>query len=400
MPHRARRLTRAALAGTALTLVAALAGCTGSTSATAPMTGDSFPGAADPDTTYPSVPFSRVDDLLSRRVTSAGLEGAVLLVNQDGSTLHRAELGTVTADTVLPIGEAGRWLTAATVLSLVDAGLLGLDDPAGRYLPQLAPAQHDITVRQLLAHTSGLPDTVDCTAAPAGPAVPIGAEAGTPCDDAVSRATLTSRPGEEFRVSDAGYHVLARLAETIDGRAWPDVFRARIAEPLGLTTTRFTSPTGAEPGTTLLGSDAESSANDYGRFLAMILAGGSVDGTRVLSTASVDAMERDQTVRLDTHDEPWVGYTGVPTFGLGVWRDRLRGDDTAAMVSSPGRFGFYPWSDGPRGAWGVLALVDPTLPPGEPVRASATLVQGLIPPATDTEGRPLRRPGSTVAPPR
>lgn len=399
MPPRARR-TRITLVGVSLALWASLVGCTGSTPSTAPITGDSFPGAADPDTTYPSVPFSRVDDLLARRVATSGLEGAVLLVNQDGATLHLAQLGTVTADTVLPVGEAGRWFTAATVLALVDAGLVGLDDPASRYLPQLAPAQRDVTVRQLLAHTSGLPATVDCAAVTTGPAVPAGAEAGTPCDDAVARAALSNPPGEEFQVSAAGYHVLARLAETIDGRPWPDVFRARIGGPLGLTATHVDPPSGAAPGTSLLGSDAESSANDYGRFLAMILGGGSVDGTRVLSTASVEAMERDQTVRLDTHDEPWVGYTGVPTFGLGVWRDRLRGDDTAAMVSSPGRFGFYPWSDGPRGAWGVLALVDPTGPVGEPVRASATLVQGLVPPAIDTEGRPLRRPGSTVVPPR
>ena len=72
----------------------------------------------------------------------------------------------------------------------------------------------------------------------------------------------------------------------------------------------------------------------------------------------------DQTVRLDTHTEAWVAETGVPTYGLGVWRDRLRGDDVASVVSAPNRYGLYPFVDVSRSAWGIVVVDDRVEPPG------------------------------------
>jgi len=70
-----------------------------------------------------------------------------------------------------------------------------------------------------------------------------------------------------------------------------------------------------------------------------------------------------------------VAETGVPTYGLGVWRDRLRGDDVASVVSAPNRYGLYPFVDDGSSAWGIVVFDDRTSPRTDVVSASATLTQ-------------------------
>jgi CubicO group peptidase (beta-lactamase class C family) len=360
-------------------------GCTGTEPADGPDGGDAATG---PDLTYPSVPFAVVDDQLAARVANDGLSGAVLVVVQDGSELHRAELGDLTSDGVVPMGEVGRWLTAVLAMSLVEEGALSLDEPVGEQAAAMvdvvgADRAATVTPRQLLSHTSGLPASVDC----GGP----DAARGGDCDAAVAEAAAIGPPGEVFLVSATGYHALARLVEEVGGAPFDDQVGRRLTERLGMASTRF-APDAEDP---LLGSDLETSAADLGLFLDVVLARGALgDGTQLLTEASFREMEHDQTARLGTSGEPWVAWTGIPTFGLGVWRDRLRGDGTAAAVSAPGRYGAYPWVDRPRNAHGLVLVVDDT-DPAEAVGASAALAQQMGV-AIDTEGRPLRVPGSPI----
>lgn len=65
----------------------------------------------------------------------------------------------------------------------------------------------------------------------------------------------------------------------------------------------------------------------------------------------------------------------MPTYGLGVWRDRLRGDDVASVVSAPNRYGLYPFVDIGRSAWGIVVVDDHTSPRAAAVSASAVLSQ-------------------------
>ncbi|MEZ5143255.1 MAG: serine hydrolase domain-containing protein [Acidimicrobiales bacterium] len=369
----------------------------------APGAGDRLSADDGPPVTYPSVPFSRVDAELEQRVRDDGLRGASLLVVQDGGALHLHSVGSVNPATPVRIGEAGRWFLAVVVAMLVDEGRMALDDPVARQLPSLIGADGDegrITARHLLAHTSGLPPTLTCGPAPS-----------PSCDDAVRDAPLLASPGEVFRVGPVDDHVLVRLVEAVEGRPWPEVARRRLFTPLGMTATTVlpvadgaagvvdpsTATTRPGAGVDVVGVDARSTGLDLARFLAFVLSRGlSVDDTRLLSERAVLGLERDETSRLDTADEPWVAWTGIPTYGLGVWRDRLRGDDTASMVSAVGRFGTYPWVDRSRNAYGVLVVEDQAGAGERAVTASARLVQGLVPPAIDTEGRPLRRPGTPV----
>ncbi len=244
-----------------------------------------------------------------------------------------------------------------------------------------------VTPRQLLSHTSGLPVTVDCEV----PDPDGGAEPVVDCDRAVATSSSIGAPGESFHVSAAGFHALARLVEEVGDEALADQVRSGLTDRLGMPSTTMT----ADPADPLLGSDAETTANDLARFLDVVLARGALgDGGRLVGEDAFSTMEHDETARLGTNGEPWVAWTGIPTFGLGVWRDRLRGDGTAAMVSAAGRFGAYPWVDRFRNAHGVLLVVDDT-DPAEAVGASAALTQQMGA-AIDTDGRPLRVPGSPI----
>jgi hypothetical protein len=377
--RRWRRPTIVALAAWAV--VVGLAGCTG---------GDTPAEGADPTTTpssYPEVTLADVDAQVLERVSDLSLEGATLLVEADGARVHEMTLGAVLPVSTVPLGETGWWLAAATVMSLVEDGTVSLDAPVGDALPWMTGGSAAITVRQLLSHTSGLPRGVDCDDAEA-------------CDRAIAAAALVDDPGSTFAVSPAGFHVAARIAETATGRPWAEIVDERVLRPLAMSSTAVrTPPADADDPTAsppaidvapgLLAADGATTAEDLGRFLAMVLARGATPTGRVLAASSLEEMERDQSPRLDTSDEPWVAATGIPTYGLGVWRDRPRGDGSglASMVSGPNQVGVYPYVDHARGVWAVLTVVDVREDPLDAVEASA-LTAMFLPPAVQRATAP------------
>jgi CubicO group peptidase (beta-lactamase class C family) len=307
------------------------------------------------------VTWELIDERLDGRVGAPGPSGAALVVDSLEGDDHVHMVGDVDLDTEVPLAETSMWLTTAVLLSLVDDGTLSLDEPVGATLPPAIGEVTAVTLRQLLSHTSGLPAFDGCSTP-----IPEG------CDVTVGESTLVAPPGEGFVVSPLNPHTAARLAEVATGTPWAALYAERIAGPVGLTATTFADPA-ATGG--LVGVDGTTTAADLGRFLAMVRDGGAVDGVQVLSEASVREMLLDQTVRLDTHDEPWVAETGVPTFGLGVWRDRLRGDDAASVVSAPNRYGLYPFVDDGRSAWGIVVIDDRNGSRPEVVGASALIAQ-------------------------
>src|SRR5215218_9345683 len=101
--------------------------------------------------------YAAADAALRARVREDDLTGGVLFIARDGETLHRVAVGHTNARTVMPIASASKWLTSATLMTFVDEGKLDLDDPVRDHLPAFDGAKSDITVRQLLSHTTGLP---------------------------------------------------------------------------------------------------------------------------------------------------------------------------------------------------------------------------------------------------
>src|SRR5207249_2145414 len=123
--------------------------------------------------------LARVDRLLQQYVDENRIAGAVALVLRDGKPLYERAVGwadkeagrRMTTDTIFRIASQSKAITSAAVLSLVEEGTIGLNDPVSRFIPSFAdttvaiksdsgvsivPAKRRITIRDLLTHTAGI----------------------------------------------------------------------------------------------------------------------------------------------------------------------------------------------------------------------------------------------------
>ena len=102
--------------------------------------------------------FSAVTKLIQGWVDQDYYPGAAMLVAKDNRVIYQHCFGNYTPATPVFIASAGKWLAAATIMSVVDEGKLSLDDHPSRWLPEFKNDPKDrATLRQMLAHTSGYP---------------------------------------------------------------------------------------------------------------------------------------------------------------------------------------------------------------------------------------------------
>jgi CubicO group peptidase (beta-lactamase class C family) len=295
-------------------------------------------------------PFAAADATLRTRVADDGLPGGVLLVARGDELVHRYAVGRMDERTVIPIASASKWLTSATLMTFVDEGRVRLDDPVSDYLPAFEGAKAGITVRELVSHRTGLPSAA-CEGDPSSTLAR--------CVRSIARGgDPAAPPGTEFHYSGVGFVVAGRLIERLSGTSFEDAFAARIARPLGMSHTRFDGIARPHTRNPAPAASARSSVRDYARFLRMLAHDGTVDGRVVLQPGSVAEIERNQVAGLDTSDDAAVQITGIPTYGLGVWRDVVGPDDEIQVVSGSGALGFYPWIDRVHGTYGIVAVDD------------------------------------------
>jgi CubicO group peptidase (beta-lactamase class C family) len=314
-------------------------------------------------------PFAAADAAFRARVREDGLTGGVLLVARDGKVVHRYTVDDMTARTVMPIASASKWLTSATLMTLVDQGKLALDDPVQKYLPAFDGKKATITVRDLLSHRSGLP-SAGCEGDPTTTLRRCTASIAAGPDPSIT-------PGTQFHYSGVGFVVAGRIVERLSGTSFERAFETRVARPLGMTHTRFDGLRRPHSRNPAPAASATSTVEDYARFLRMLAAGGTVRGRRVLSASSVAEIEKDQVVGIDTRDDGAVQITDIPTYGLGVWRDVVGSDDSIQVVSGSGALGFYPWIDRVHGTYGIVAVDDEIHGPEHAVPASQRIARML-----------------------
>lgn len=280
-------------------------------------------------------------------ITSKAMAGAVTLVVDQERVLSHQTIGmadlagkqAMAPDALFWIASMSKPLTATVVMMLVEDGLIDLDAPVARYLPEFArlrvaatggkhPTQHaatrPMTVRQLLCHTSGLPffnpeerGKVD-------------ARAISESASASAKQPLAFEPGSGWSYSNAGFKVAGRIIEVVTGKAFEEVMRERLFVPLGmLDTTSFptaaqlarvakaykpnffstalveipiqylTYPLDAPTRFACPGGGFFSTAADLGRFARMFLRAGELDERRYLTAATVRQMTTTQTGALN-----------------------------------------------------------------------------------------------------
>jgi len=298
--------------------------------------------------TYDMTP---VNQFLAEAAPAAG--GMALVVAKDGVIVQDSGYGRFGSGTVVDIGTSSRWLAAAAMMTLVDEGTLGLDDPVSKYLPEFTGEKGLITIRQLWSGTSGLPD--------ADPSLSVRTITLAECVRRIAAQPLSSVPGTEVGDAAVSIQLGARICEVISGMTWQDFFRTRIADPLDMTSTTF-DMMGFGRNPSVAGA-ARSTAQDYTRFLLMLLQKGVWSGKRILSEQSAAAIEQDQAPSATVVSSPYAALTTLlpdtaqARPGLGAWQEKLNLATGVPLIASyPGDKGFMPWIDYRLNLVGVLSV--------------------------------------------
>ncbi len=211
----------------------------------------SKPDAREGPTAGPGDPGALLDadvgESLDRSVVGVGVQaafsgsvGAVrrsrVLIRKGYGLADRAAGVAMTSETLFPIGSITRSFVAATMLRLDQDGLLRVDDPIARLIPEAPQDKSSITILQVLTHSSGL----DLGLARAEEA-PIGTDEAS--RDLVLRKILSNPlafdPGSSARWSRANDALACVLIERATGQSFEDAVRARVLAPAGLRSTRF-----------------------------------------------------------------------------------------------------------------------------------------------------------------
>lgn len=339
----------------------------------------------------------RLRSVLQDHIDRGILPGAVALVHHRGQTLLHEALGAqapgagapaMAADSIFRIYSMTKPVVSLVTLMLMEEGRLPLSHPVARYLPSFAgqgvldPAtggttavRREATVHDLLRHTAGLSYAWDTgPVAQAYQSARIGSrrDGNAALAKAIGPLPLLHQPGRRWEYSRAT-DVLGALLEVVEGEPLSAILQRRVFGPLQMHDTGFHVPaeqlhrlaepfardpqTGAEvalndvsrPATFESGGGGlVSTAGDYARFARLLLAGGTLDGVRLASRATVAFMAADHLGdRIPAAGDILPEGYG---FGLGVAVRRATG--LAPHAASVGQYG---WS----GMGGTYFLVDP-----------------------------------------
>ena len=340
--------------------------------------------------------LERIGTAVQHEIDDKRIAGAVTLVIRHGhiawfksqGMMDREAAKPMRPDAMFRICSMTKPITSVAVMMLYEEGRFLLDDPVSKYLPEFKnpkvlvkpasgepysiPASKEITIRDLLRHTSGITYNWNSDLGPryetAGVASGLLPYDGTIGDSVKHLAglPLLFNPGDRFEYS-LGVDVLGRLVEVVSGKPLDEFFRIRIFEPLGMKDTYFFPPenkldrlataytyypdkelvrfpdTPIREGSFVYSADYPSrgpkklfsggaglvsTAMDYARFCQMMLDGGKAGSTRLLSRKSVELMTQDQLGKIG----PDQG------FGLGFGVEGVK-----APLSELGSVGEYNW---------------------------------------------------------
>jgi len=366
-----------------------------------------------PETTPESVGLSqerlaKITAIMQKHVDEKKLAGAVAVVARRGKVAYLQSVGKqdIEADidmdtnTIFRIASMTKPITSVAVLMLYDDGLIQLNDPVSKYIPEFSeptvlrrgqqrenavPAEQEITIKHLLTHTSGLTYQWDRYLGPLYKEASI--THGIVQDDSVlaekmkklARIPLLHKPGEAWTYG-LSVDVLGSVVEVVSGKTLKEFFEKRIFEPLGMKDTHFFIPDDKmaklatayapvqEGGLKRLdgqlivegpfvycadhpyngqkryfsgGGGLCSTVTDYLRFSQMLLNGGELDGKRLLKQKTVQLMTSDHVGQLKKDEG----------FGLGV--SVARNSQESGGLDCIGSFG---WG----GFWYTTFFVDPS----------------------------------------
>lgn len=356
--------------------------------------------------------LQRIDERLNEWVNKGWMQGSTAMIIRNGKVVYHKAVGysdleakvPMKKDDIFRIASQTKAITSVAIMILFEEGKLLLDDPVSKYLPAFknqqvlasfnekdttyttVPSKREITIRQLLTHTSGIGyaqiGSKEANAIYAKANLTTGV--GIMNDDLLSamnrlaKLPLMHQPGEKWTYG-LNTDLLGCLVEQISGKTLDQFFKERIFKPLGMRDTYFNIPTtkaarlvklyrelpngkleeakekvlngvNVSPAYPLLGSTyysggagLSSTIEDYAIFLQMLLNGGVYNGQRILSRNSVRMMTMNQIGE--------VSYGGgFDKFGLGFSVITQGGS-----ARTPANEGTFAWG----GAFATSYWVDP-----------------------------------------
>jgi CubicO group peptidase (beta-lactamase class C family) len=350
--------------------------------------------------------LDRMEPAITRLLKDGKFAGIGVTVARDGRVAYQREFGYADFDTKAPlrtdtiyrIFSMTKPITGVAVMMLLEEGRFRLDDPVSKFIPcfqtmqvfdsegadgiRTVKADREVTVRDLLRHTSGLtygnPSTAVGRSYQAARVMdPTRTLAETA--EAVCKVPLVAQPGTKWEYG-ISMDILGRIVEIVSGMPLDAFFQTRIFEPLKMVDTGFSVPDTALPRLASLynftpgkglsavppasavdryradrvklpsgGGGLVSTTADYLRFATMLLRGGELDGARLLSPRTVALMTMNQ---LPAGVEPasWGGKNGGNGYGftMSVTTD-------VAKTTGYGSAGDFGWD----GAASTFFRVDP-----------------------------------------
>ncbi len=287
------------------------------------------PNAWVKDSTDTASDFNEIDSYITAAMSRSNIPGMALSIAQGEEVVYQKGYGkagngrTVTADTPFYIGSQSKSFTALAIMQLVEQGKLELDAPVQTYLPWFRVADEQassqITIRNLLQHTSGLSES--------------GYVAHLPSDATLemlvrdlSRARLTAPVGTKMQYFNPGYSTLGLLIEIVSAQSYGDYINEHIFIPLKMTSS-FADREAAEAAGLSQGYAQVfmfavpleqavveydipagfiiSSANDMARFMMAMSNGGGLEGVKLLEPESIQMMFTPNSAINSTYGFGW-----------------------------------------------------------------------------------------------
>ena len=380
--------------------------------------------------------LNRIGEAFKQEIDKGNMAGVVVLVARKGHLVYSAALGlqnketgkAMSKDTIFRIYSMTKPLVSVAAMMLVEDGKVELTDPVSKFLPamkgvqvsvpkadavfakmtySLVPADREMTVQDLLRHTSGLAYGEITQNAPvkeayakAGvykTAIDYDARDLSPAEEVerISKAPLAHQPGTVWEYSLAS-DMLGRVVEAASGKRLADFLDERLFKPLAMNDSGFwvpgdklgrlaeplavDAPSGkpnklidvsAAPSNDSGGAGGVSTPVDYLRFAQMLLNGGQLDGKRVLSRTTVALMTSDHLgTRIEAPITPGELLFGTPGYTFGLGFAVRQGPGVAGVPGSAGEFmwagyaGTYFWVDPKEQIVGVYMSQAPS-----PIRA-------------------------------
>lgn len=314
--------------------------------------------------------LARIDKIVQQYIDSGWIEGAIALVARNGQIVYHKAIGyddkeknkRLQKDAIWRIASQTKAITSVAIMQLWEDGKFLLDDPISKYIPAFrkpkvldkfnksdstyttVPAKREISIRDLLTHTSGIGyaqignESANAIYAKAGVWGGIGLNAGMLLKDNILKLAalpLQHQPGEKFTYG-LNTDVLGYLVEVTSGMSLDAYFAKNIFGPLGMKDTYFYLPKEKQSRLAMLHSDNASkhvtnteaiinvngtfyrdypnleggsfysgggglvsTAYDYAVFMQMLLNGGTYNGKSILSRNTVRLMTTDQLSDLD-----------------------------------------------------------------------------------------------------